>query len=380
MSGQGRGVDLELDDEQRALVDSVRSVLGSSWPVASLRACVEEGHGADDLWTTMVALDWPALCIPEAAGGMGYGPVEAMLIHEGCGRAVAAGPFLATTALFAPVVSAVGTEEQVRRWLPGVARGDLTATAALGELRALHGGPTVDATRRDTGWVLNGTVRSVIEAHCVSSIAVPIATADGTAVAVVPIEAAHAEPIRSVDASRGLANVSFDAVAVDQDALLGEPGDPSTGPALDRAVDHAVTSLAAELVGTCASILDIILEHARQREQFGVKIGSFQALKHRLADCFIELEAARSSVRVASIALAAGDQRRAVAASSAMAMAGDSARRITSEGIQILGGIGFTWEHDVHLFIKRALGSSVLLGSPEMHRQRVASLIGLVPA
>lgn len=372
-------MDLELDDEQRALVDSVRSVLGSSWPVASLRACVEEGLGADDLWSTMVALDWPALCIPDDAGGMGYGPVEAVLIHEGCGRAVAAGPFLATTALFAPVVLAVGTDEQVRRWLPGVARGHLTATAALGELRS-PGGPTVDATPSGGGWVLNGIVRSVIEADRVSSIAVPVATADGITVAVVPIEAARVEPIRSVDASRGLANVSFDAVAVDHDAMLGEPGDPSAGPALDRAVDHAVTALAAELVGTSASILDITLEHARQRQQFGVKIGSFQALKHRLADCFIELEAARSSVRVASIALAAGDERRAVAASSAMAMAGDAARRITSEGIQILGGIGFTWEHDVHLFIKRALSSSVLLGSPEVHRQRVAGLIGLVPA
>ena len=372
-------MDLELDDEQRALVDSVRSVLGSSWPVASLRACVEGGRGADDLWSTMVALDWPALCIPEDAGGMGYGPVEAMLIHEGCGRVAAAGPFLATTALFAPVVSALGTHEQVRRWLPGVASGDLTATAALGELCGPNGGPTVDATHSGSGWVLNGSARSVIETDRVSSIAVPVATASGTTVAVVPIEAARVEPIRSIDASRGLANVSFDAVAVDPDAILGEPGDPSTGPLLDWAVDHAVTALAAELVGTCATILDITLEHARQRKQFGVKIGSFQALKHRLADCFIELEAARSSVRVASIALAAGDERRAVAASSAMAMAGDAARRITSEGIQILGGIGFTWEHDVHLFIKRALGSSVLLGSPEAHRQRVARLIGLVP-
>lgn len=372
-------MDLELDDEQRALVDSVRSVLGSSWPVASLRTWVEEGTGAQGLWSTMVALDWPALCIREDAGGMGYGPVEAMLIHEGCGRAVTTGPFLATTALFAPVVSAVGTDEQVRRWLPGVASGDRTATAALGELRSPGDAPTVEATRKGTGWKLNGSVRSVIEADQISFIAVPAASADGTIVAVVPVEAARVEPIRSIDLSRRLATVSLDAVVVDGDAILGDPGDP-TAAALDRAVDYAVTALAAELVGTCATILDTTLEHARQREQFGVKIGSFQALKHRLADCFIELEAARSSVRVASIALAADDDRRAVAASSAMAMAGDCAQRITREGIQILGGIGFTWEHDAHLYIKRALSSSVLLGSSEAHRQRVAKLIGLVPA
>lgn len=373
-------MDLELDDDQRALVDSVRSVLGTAWPVASLRKSVEAGRGADGLWSTMVELDWPALCVPESVGGMGYGPIEAMLIHEGCGRAVAAGPFLATTALFAPIVSALGTDDQVRRWLTGVAAGDLTATAALVELRDPAGGPSVVATRRGNAWELNGTVRSVIEADTASYLAIPASSSEGTVVVVVPSEQTKIEPIRSIDASRGLATVNLDAMTVDVDAVLGEPGGPSTDAALDRAVDHAVTALAAELVGTCGAILDITLDHARQREQFGVRIGSFQALKHRLADCFIDLEAARSSVRVASIALATDDERRAVASSSAMAMAGDCARRITGEGIQILGGIGFTWEHDVHLFIKRAMGSSVLLGSPEIHRQRVARLIGLVPA
>ncbi|MDQ6697448.1 MAG: acyl-CoA/acyl-ACP dehydrogenase [Actinomycetota bacterium] len=372
-------MDLELDDEQRALVDSVRSVLATAWPVTSLRSMVEQGSDADHLWSTMVALDWPALCVPRDAGGMGYGPVEAMLINEGCGRAVAAGPFFTTTALFAPVVSAVGTDAQARRWLPQVAAGELTGTAAIGELRSSSGRPTVDGIRRDGGWELNGICRSVIEASRVSVIAVPASSAEGVMVAVVPAAQGRPVPIRSVDASRELATVTFDGVFVESDAVLGDPGDPSSGPSLDWAVDHAVVALAAELVGTCTSILDMVLEHARQREQFGVKIGSFQALKHRLADCFIELEAARSSVRVASIALGEQDARRAVAASSAMALAGDCARRITGEGIQILGGIGFTWEHDIHLLIKRALGSSVLLGSPEVHRQRVADLIGLVP-
>lgn len=373
-------MDLEPDEDQQALSAAVESVLRDSWPASALRSMVEQGGGADGLWSTMVALDWPALCVPEEAGGMGYGPVEAMFIHEGCGRAVAAGPLLPTTALFAPVISSVGTPEQAQRWLPTVATGELTGTAALGELRRGRHIPTVRATRHGGGWRLDGTVRSVIEAGSSRAIAVPASSSPGAVVAVVPLDRARVEPVRSVDASRGLATVSFDGVAVDADAVLGEPEDPSTANAIDRAVDLAVTALAAELVGTCGAILDLTLDHAREREQFGVKIGSFQALKHRLADCFIELEAARASVRVASVALATRDERAAIAASSAMAMAGDCARRITTEGIQILGGIGFTWDHDVHLFVKRALGSSVLLGSPEGHRQRVADLIGLVPA
>ncbi len=377
---EGQDVDLELDGDQQALADSVRTVLRTTWPSTSLRALVETGAGASELFAALVLLDWPALCIAEAFGGMGYGSVEAMLVHEGCGAVAAAGPFFATTALFAPVVAALGTGEQAGRWLPRIAAGEATGTAALGELRRGDGLATVMAVAVPEGWRLDGTVRSVIDGADVAHIAVPASGEAGTQVFVVDSAVVRTEPVRSVDASRRLATVTFDGVVVDAEAALGTPGDPSTDALLDRAADHAVTALAAELVGTCGTILHITLEHAREREQFGVKIGSFQALKHRLADAFVDLEAARASVRVASMALAEDDPRRAVAASSAMAMAGDAAQRITREGIQILGGIGFTWEHDMHLYVKRALGSSVLLGSPEHHRQRVAELIGLVLA
>ena len=373
-------MDLELDGDQQALADLVRTVLRTKWPQTALRTLVETGAGGAELFAEMVALDWPALCITESLGGMGYGPVEAMLVHEGCGAVAAAGPFFATTALFAPVVAALGTSEQAERWLPRVAAGQATGTAALGELRSGTGRPTVESVAVSDGWRLHGTVRSVIDGADVEHLAVPVTGEAGTQVFVVDTAALRADRVRSVDASRRLATVTFDGVVVDADAALGKPGDRSTDALLDRAVDHAVTALAADLVGVCATILDITLGHAREREQFGVKIGSFQAIKHRLADVFIDLEAARASVRVASMALAEDDPRRAVSTSSAMAMAGDAAQRITREGIQVLGGIGFTWEHDMHLFVKRALGSSVLLGSPEHHRQRVADLIGLVPA
>ncbi len=373
-------MDLELDDDQQALAESVRTVLRTKWPSTALRTLVETGSGAAELFTEMVALDWPALCIAEPLGGMGFGPVEAMLVHEGCGAVAAAGPFFATTALFAPVVTAVATDEQAGRWLPRVAAGELTGTAALGELRRGEGRPTVTSVAVADGWRLDGTLLSVLDGGDVDLVAVPAVGETGTQVFVVEVAELHAEAVRSVDASRRLATIDLDGVVVGADALLDGPGDPLTAGRLDAAVDHAVTALAADLVGVCGTILDITLEHAREREQFGVKIGSFQAIKHRMADTFIDLEAARASVRVASMALAEDDPRRALATSSAMAMAGDAAQRIAREGIQILGGIGFTWEHDMHLYVKRALGSSVLLGSPEHHRQRVANLIGLVPA
>jgi alkylation response protein AidB-like acyl-CoA dehydrogenase len=373
-------VDLELDDDQQALADSVRSVLRTRWRSTALRSLVETGAGASELFAEMVALDWPALCVAEQHGGMGYGPVEAVLVHEGCGAAAAAGPFFATTALFAPLINALATGDQAERWLPRAAAGELTGTAALGELRRGDERPTVRAVAVPGGWQLDGTVLSVIDGGDVDLVAVPAVGTEGTQVFVVETAALRTVAVRSVDASRHLANFTFDGVVVGADAVLGTPGDGSTDALLDVAVDHAVTALAADLVGVCGTILAITLDHAREREQFGVKIGSFQALKHRMADAFIELEAARASVRVASMALAEDDPRRALMTSSAMVMAADAAQRITREGIQILGGIGFTWEHDMHLFVKRALGSSVLLGTPEHHRQRVADLIGLVPA
>ncbi|MGI8755940.1 MAG: acyl-CoA dehydrogenase family protein [Acidimicrobiales bacterium] len=362
------------------LADSVRSVLRSAWPAAALRAQISSGAGVDELWSEMVALDWPALCIVEPLGGLGFGPVEAMLVHEGCGAFATPGPLFATTALFAPVLAHLASPEQAERWLPAVASGQRTGTAALGELRRGNGHPTVEAVRVHGGWRLDGVAHSVIDGAAVDHLVVVATGEPGVQLFVVDTDVVQKAPVRSVDATRGLATVTFDSLVVGDDAVLGAPDDPSTPDRLQRAVDHAVTCLAAEVVGTCATILDITLDHARQREQFGVKIGSFQALKHRLADAFIELEAARASVRVASMALAEDDPRQAMAASSAMALAGDAAQRITREGIQVLGGIGFTWEHDMHLYVKRAMGSSVMLGTAEYHRQRVANLIGLVPA
>ncbi len=384
-------MDLEFDDEQVALADSVRTVLARTWPPTALRALVEDGTGTDALWDQLVHLDWPALCVPESDGGMGYGAAEAVIVAEGCGRAAIPGPLLSTTGWFAPVVRELGSPAQRADLLGGVAAGTRTGTVAFAELAAAlpagdldAGRLTVSARPDGGGWRLDGAVRSVVDGATVDTIAVPaqVAGAGGLGVFVVSRtdQGVTTIPVQALDASRGLARVELDGVSVASDAVLGDPGALETASGLGRALEEAVTVLAAELVGTCSTIFDLTLEHAKTREQFGVPIGSFQAVKHRLADAYLALEAARAAVLVAGAAIDEDDPRRRVAASTAKALAGDAAGILTREGIQLLGGLGFTWEHDMHLYVKRAVASSSLLGTAETHRQLVAGLIGLETA
>jgi alkylation response protein AidB-like acyl-CoA dehydrogenase len=384
-------VDLELDADQLALAGTVRDVLAREWPAEAVRDLVENGVGGEALWDRVVDLDWPALSVPEGAGGMGYGAVEADLVHERCGAAVVPGPLFATTALFAPLVRELGSSQQRTALLGGVAVGRTTGTAALGALPtagddedAVAGALTAMAVRHDDRWRLHGTLHTVIEGGHVDHIVVPAVIGSGGAtgdvVAFVVDRAATGvvtEPIRAQDLTRRLATVHLDDVSLGAGDVLGSAGAPDGAAAIRRAVDESVTAMAAELSGTCSTIFDITLHHAKTRHQFGVAIGSFQAIKHRLADAYLALEAARASVLVAGVAIAENDVRRTVAASAAKALAGDCAALLCAEGIQLLGGIGFTWEHDMHLYVKRALGSSALLGGAEAHRQRVATLIGL---
>ncbi len=201
--------------------------------------------------------------------------------------------------------------------------------------------------------------------------------ADGLGLFVVPADAEGLEirPMASLDSTRELAAVNLSSVAVGAGDALGEPG--SCADVLQRILEEATTALAAEMVGTCQGIVDILLAYAKTREQFGVKIGSFQAMKHKLANMYVALEATRATVRFAAAAIAEEDGRRTLAASMAKSAAGDCERLIGVEGIQCLGGIGYTWEHDMHLYVKRVRTAAALLGTASQHRAKVADLIGL---
>jgi alkylation response protein AidB-like acyl-CoA dehydrogenase len=376
-------VHLEFTSEQDDLRDGVRAMLARECPISLVREVVEKGTTPDALWTQMVDLGWPALTVPERAGGLGMGAVELSVVVEELGRVLAPGPFLSTVTQFAPVVAEAGSPEQQERFLGGIAAGEVTGTLALveesGSVDAGH--VTTTATPDDDGFVLAGAKETVVEASTADEIAVIARTPgthgdDGVGAFAVSRADARIDPIDALDPTRPLARVALDGVRIGADRALGAPG-PATAAAVRRAVQVATTALAVETVGAAQAIFDITLAYAKQREQFGAPIGSFQAIKHKFADMLVALERARATSYFSALTIAEDDDRRALATSTAKAAAGDCAALLAQEGIQIHGGIGYTWEHDIHLYVRRVKSSSLLFGNAAQHRARVADLIGL---
>jgi len=376
-------MELEFSEEQDELRDGVRSVLARECPMSVVRDVVEKGVAPDALWAQMVELGWPALTVAEDSGGLGLGMVELAVVVEELGRVLAPGPFLATVTQFAPAVREAGSPEQEARFLGAMATGELTGALAVTEAGGSYDPARVSATATPdgAGFVLAGTKGAVMDAAGADEVVVAArvpATSDdaGIGAFVVAREQLTVEPVESLDLTRGLARVTLDGVRVGADRVLGEPG-PATAAALRRAVEEATAALAVETVGACQAIFDVTLDYAKQREQFGVPIGSFQAIKHKFADMLIALERARATGYFAALTIAEDDDRRSLAVASAKATAGDCARLLAKEGIQIHGGIGYTWEHDMHLYVRRVRAGAALFGTAAQHRGRVADLIGL---
>ena len=376
-------MELEFTEDQEELRDGVRTMLAGECPMTFVRQVVEEGISAEPLWKQMVELGWPALTVPEADGGLGLGAVELAVVVEELGRAVAPGPFLPTTTQFVPLVRELGSAEQRARFLGGVAEGTITGTLALVEPGRGIGlaGLSTTATETGDGVVLEGTKSYVLEGQAVDELAVVARLAssdadDAVAVCVVPVADVTIEPLTAFDATRGLAQVALDRVVVPADRVLGTPGSV-TALGVERALHEAAMGTAVESVGTCQVMFDITLDYAKQREQFGVPIGSFQAIKHKFADLLVALERARASAYFAALTIAEDDDRRGIASSAAKVAAADCERVMSKEGIQLHGGIGYTWEHDMHLYVRRAKSDSLLIGGPGEHRERIAQALGL---
>jgi alkylation response protein AidB-like acyl-CoA dehydrogenase len=372
-------MELEFTPEQEELRNGVRSVLSRECSMSLVRAVVEDGAPATGLWAQMVELGWPALTIADELGGLGLGAVELAVVVEELGRVLAPGPFVPTVTQLAPVVRELGTREQQQRFLSPVAHGELTGTLAITERGSGIDFGAVRTTARpsDGGWKLDGRKTGVLGAADADEIAVVARVGEGdggVATFVVPSSALVVEPVAAFDGTRSLANVVLDDVSVSSDRLLGDPG-VSAANGLRRAIDEAVVALALETVGACQTIFDVTLEYAKQREQFGVPIGSFQAIKHKLADMLVAVERARATGYFAALAIAEDDDRRAAATSTAKIAAADCQRLLAKEGIQIHGGIGYTWEHDMHLYVRRVKTNAQLLGTEAEHRARLADLL-----
>ena len=371
-------MELEFTAEQEELRAQVRAVLSRECPIGLVREIVEKGRTADQLWAQMVELDWPALTVAESYGGLGGTFTDLAVVVEELGRVMAPGPLFPTLTQFAPVVREVGTDRQCHSWLGAVAAGTLTGTLALAEQAGSWDLAAVRTTARadGDGWVLEGDKHFVIEAGRVDQIAVVARDDHGLGVWVVPASGVTIAPIHTLDGSRQLATVHLRNVALPDSSRLGPPAADASAQ-LERAVEESTVALALETVGVCQTIFDIALAYAKDRRQFGVPIGSFQAIKHKFANMLVALERARVAAYFGVATIDENDDRRALAASMAKAAAGDCQALLAQEGIQSLGGIGYTWEHDMHLYVKRAKSGEPLLGSAHEHRLRIADLVGV---
>src|SRR5581483_5841962 len=303
---------LEFTDEQDELRDGVRQMLARECPMSLVRAVVEKGAtpDADALWKQMVELGWPALTVPEEYGGLGLGMVELAVVVEELGRVMAPVPYLATAGQFAPAVRELGGDDQRARFLGAVADGTLTGTLAIAEVGGSYDPAHMraEAAADGDGYVLTGTKQAVVDGATVDEIVVVarVAGSDGAAgvgAFVVPRPDVSVTPVDALDATRGLATIELGGVRVGPERVLGSPG-PGVAAGLVRALEEATVALAVEMVGTCQTIFDVTLEYAKQREQFGVPIGSFQAIKHKFADMLVALERARATAYFAALTIA----------------------------------------------------------------------------
>jgi alkylation response protein AidB-like acyl-CoA dehydrogenase len=357
-------VDFELDDDQLELQRVVRDVVERECPPALVRAVVEGTDDGRGLWKTLVELDWPSLTVPAEDGGMGMSAVELAITLEELGRAADPTPFLATTSQYVPLVREAARADRRRRLLGAVCAGGTGAAAFAAE--------AVRARREGDAWVLAGTARHVIDGDRADELAVVAATGDGVGVFVVPAGDATATRTPAFDGSVHLAEVGFDGVQVGEDRAFVGPG---LAEAVGRARDEAAGALAAVMVGASQRVLDIVVAHIRERRQFGVPIGSFQAVKHMAVDMYVAIERARALCQLAALSVARDDERRALAASLAKTAAGECQRLVARHGVQLFGGLGYTWENDLQIFVRRAKVGEPLLGSTAQHRARAARLI-----
>ncbi|HXB36757.1 MAG TPA: acyl-CoA dehydrogenase family protein [Acidimicrobiales bacterium] len=368
-------MDLEFTSEQEELRASVRSFLDKECTLAVVREVVETGNPPAALWQSMVALDWPALNVPEEDGGIGLTFVETAVVVEELGRSVAPGPLLTTVSQFVPIVIEAGTAAQRQKFLSDVASGVTTGAVALADHPT---GWTLDdvtmaAERAEGGWVLDGTKHGVMAGHGVDELAIVARVGEGLGVFIVPSADAGLSAVNSLDASRPVSTVSFERVLVPDERVLGATGSIETTRAVVRAVEEATAALALETVGACDALFQMVLAYVKDRKQFGVPVGSFQAMKHKMSNMFLAVERARSLCYFAVAAIAEDTPQRAAAVAMAKAASDDCQHLVCRESLQSFGGIGFTWEHDGHFFMKRATTDGALFGGAPLHSLTVAA-------
>jgi alkylation response protein AidB-like acyl-CoA dehydrogenase len=368
-------VNFAFSSEQEEFRQSLRRFLADKSPAAEVRRLMETDAGYDpQVWKQLAdQLGLQGLAIPEEFGGAGATTVELGIAFEEMGRVLLCAPFFSTVGLAAQALLAAGDDQAKREYLPRIAGGSLLATVAVTEPDGRWDLAAVRTSAVPDGGAfrLDGTKMFVVDGHIAQLLLVVARTDNG--LGLFAVDAADADVVRTLlpalDMTRKLARVELRSVPA---RLVSGPGDATA--ALSRALDLALAALTAEQVGGAQRCLDMTVDYAKIRMQFGRPIGSFQAIKHKCAEMLIEVESAKSA---AYHAVGSTPDELGVAAAVAKAYCSEAYFHVAAETIQVHGGIGFTWEHDAHLYFRRAKSSQLFLGDEHYHRERFAVLTGI---
>jgi len=377
-------MDIGFTEEQELLRTSARKFLENECPSAFVRQRMAEPAAmTENFWQKLAEQGWFGILYPEELDGSGLGLVDMTVLMEEMGRAVMPGPFFSTVLLGGSAILEAGSPGQRQEWLPRIAEGSAKVSLAWTEPNARWDAAGIVATGRETagGFVLSGTKLFVPDAHLSDALVIAVRTRDGSTMEdgvslfLVPKEAAGigVTLLPTIDETRKLCEVRLDNVAVSAAALLGERH--GGWPGLARVLDRATVALCAEMCGGAQQVLEMTTAYAKIRIAFGKPIGSYQGVKHQAADMLVAIENAKSLTYYAAWAVDEGLAEAPLAVSMAKAAASDMYRKVANTGIQLHGGIGFTWEHDLQLYFKRAKASEVAFGDSAWHRERVARLL-----
>jgi len=379
-------MDFGFSPEQEMLRATARKFLENECTSGFVRARMEEPAGVtDEFWAKLAEQGWLGLVYPEEHGGSGLGFVDLTVLMEEMGRVVMPGPYLSTVLLGGLAIRETGSPAQKKEWLARIAAGRARTTLAWTEPSARWdaAGVTCAAREEKGSFVLNGTKLFVLDAHLADVLVVVARTGegktpeDGVSLLLVPkgTRGMEVKLLPTMDQTRKLCEVTFKDVSVPADALLGVKG--RAWPVLARVIERATVALCAEMCGGAQRVLDMTVDYAKIRVAFGKPIGTYQGVKHKAADMLVDVENAKSLTYYAAWAVDENAPEAALAASMAKAYVTDAYRKVAGTGIQLHGGIGFTWEHDLHLYFKRAKSSEFTFGDATYHRERVAQLINL---
>jgi alkylation response protein AidB-like acyl-CoA dehydrogenase len=380
-------MDFGFSDEQDMLRQTAQAFLEEHCPTTFVRQMMEDDKGySTALWKEMAELGWLGLAFPEAYGGQGLGFVDLTVILEEMGAALLPAPFLSTVILAGQTILLGGSEAQKKAYLPKIAEGSLIATLAMTEPAGrfdAEGITAVKATPQGAGFSITGTKLFVPDAHIAELLVVAARTREtddkSAGISLFLVEGnspgVSTTLLKTMDQTRKQCEVVFDNVQVGRDRLLGAVD--MGWPILQKVLNLATVSLCAEMVGGAQRVLDLSVSYAKERVQFGRPIGSFQAIKHKCAEMMLQVESAKSAAYYAAWAVDEDVPEAPLAVSMAKAYCSDAYRNTAGEGIQVHGGIGFTWEHDMHLYFKRAKYAEFTFGDATYHRELVAQGLNL---